>query len=385
MTDDPSALKPCPFCGGAAVVKTPPSDYAGTKVICSLCHAKTASFLTPEKAIAAWNQRPTPQGDYAELCERLSEAESRAYAYAGEAKLQGNDWEKRWADALTEAARDNGKALAAIADLQRQLAERDHPTPFFDVAEAIDGLENIALEAFWELNAFDDEEGGYRSLEAIAQSMGRDSEEVRQALDALVALDLADHSDDLKTLEGEDFGEGWARFEDGDRLLNIYEALRYAERQSLKRHQPAERDAVQGDLVEVVARIMFDHGAGWEETWEAAHSRTKLTFRDKAAAVLAAIGPAIRAEERRKVVADIATIMGDFVENWPDHKKASTSIALIAKTLKASREQVLEARATISKLVMCARTSGGTAGPDQGLMEACEDGEMWLAKYESQP
>ena len=230
---------------------------------------------------------------------------------------------------------------AAIADLSRQLAERDHPTPFFDVAEAIDGLENIALEAFWELNAFDDEEGGYRSLEAIAQSMGRDSEEVRQALDALVALDLADHSDDLKTLEGEDFGEGWARFEDGDRLLNIYEALRYAERQSLKRHQPAERDAVQGDLVEVVARIMFDHGAGWEETWEAAHSRTKLTFRDKAAAVLAAIGPAIRAEERRKVVADIATIMGDFVENWPDHKKASTSIALIAKTLKASREQVL--------------------------------------------
>lgn len=47
--------------------------------------------------------------------------------------------------------------------------------------------------------------------------------------------------------------------------------------------------------------------------------------------------------------------------------------------------QELEARAVISKLVMCARTSGGTAGPDQGLIEACEDGEMWLAKYPRTP
>lgn len=47
--------------------------------------------------------------------------------------------------------------------------------------------------------------------------------------------------------------------------------------------------------------------------------------------------------------------------------------------------QELEARAVISKLVMCARTSWGTAGPDQGLIEACEDGEMWLAKYPRTP
>ena len=253
--------------------------------------------------------RPTPPGDYAELCERVRASLRRLAATKMEISLQ------EWGNVSTPII----EALAAIADLQRQLAEHKQPMPFYDAAEVIDGLENIALEAFWELNAFDDEDGGYRSLEAIAQSMGRDSEEVRQALDALVALDLADHSDDLKTPEGEDFGEGWARYENGDRLLNIYETLRYAERQFFKRHQLAERDAVQetpsaritddkdwefpgrgrppqpyavqGDLVELVAKIIDPDG------WN------REVARKTATAVIAAIGPAIRAEERAKIVA----------------------------------------------------------------------------------
>jgi hypothetical protein len=33
---------------------------------------------------------------------------------------------------------------------------------------------------------------------------------------------------------------------------------------------------------------------------------------------------------------DIAVMMSEFVDNWPPHKKIGTSIALIAKTLRAS-------------------------------------------------
>jgi hypothetical protein len=33
---------------------------------------------------------------------------------------------------------------------------------------------------------------------------------------------------------------------------------------------------------------------------------------------------------------DIAVMMGEFVDNWPNPKKVSTALALIAKTIRAS-------------------------------------------------
>lgn len=50
--------------------------------------------------------------------------------------------------------------------------------------------------------------------------------------------------------------------------------------------------------------------------------------------------------ENAAQLSDIATMMTEFVDNWPPHKKFSTSLALIGKTIRASRDEVarLEAR-----------------------------------------
>ena len=54
--------------------------------------------------------------------------------------------------------------------------------------------------------------------------------------------------------------------------------------------------------------------------------------------------------EVEKVVEQIAEMMGEFVENWPAHKKLKTSLALIAKTLRASRAEVKSEHAHIEQL-----------------------------------
>lgn len=48
-------LKPCPFCGGEARVKSFPHNYA---VYCEICGATTQKYApTKEMAIKAWNRR----------------------------------------------------------------------------------------------------------------------------------------------------------------------------------------------------------------------------------------------------------------------------------------------------------------------------------------
>lgn len=71
----------------------------------------------------------------------------------------------------------------------------------------------------------------------------------------------------------------------------------------------------------------------------------------------------LEAEVRRineAVLDDIAVMMSEFVDNWPQPKRVSTALALIAKTLRAAlsampepsvegmREALVEARALIS-------------------------------------
>ena len=58
MTD----IKPCPFCGGAAVLKTTPhipsgTDYTPTCTDPSCAGRLTKKWTDKEKAIAAWNRR----------------------------------------------------------------------------------------------------------------------------------------------------------------------------------------------------------------------------------------------------------------------------------------------------------------------------------------
>jgi len=50
-----SELKPCPFCGGRAVLN---KDYLGHFYIsCDKCEIKTDSCVDPNIPIAAWNRR----------------------------------------------------------------------------------------------------------------------------------------------------------------------------------------------------------------------------------------------------------------------------------------------------------------------------------------
>lgn len=58
-------LKPCPFCGesGCPVhlqkIIYANEDYKRWEVICETCGAEMAEFVTPERAIEAWNRRTT--------------------------------------------------------------------------------------------------------------------------------------------------------------------------------------------------------------------------------------------------------------------------------------------------------------------------------------
>lgn len=61
---------------------------------------------------------------------------------------------------------------------------------------------------------------------------------------------------------------------------------------------------------------------------------------------------------------------------------AQSELAALREELEMSRDDLVIFKGAISalgeaskKLVVCARTTGGTAGPDNGLMDACEDVE----------
>ena len=51
-------LKPCPFCGGEAVIDVDP-DAVRWKyyAVCNRCCATSGLTYTPQKAIEAWNRR----------------------------------------------------------------------------------------------------------------------------------------------------------------------------------------------------------------------------------------------------------------------------------------------------------------------------------------
>lgn len=49
-------LKPCPLCGGAAQMHTPPLAYA-YRVSCVHCRCNTGGYTSQEEARSAWNQR----------------------------------------------------------------------------------------------------------------------------------------------------------------------------------------------------------------------------------------------------------------------------------------------------------------------------------------
>lgn len=50
-------VKPCPFCGGAAELKS--AIYGGDTffVVCHACEIRTFLFASPAKAVRVWNRR----------------------------------------------------------------------------------------------------------------------------------------------------------------------------------------------------------------------------------------------------------------------------------------------------------------------------------------
>lgn len=60
-------LKECPFCGGKATISKT-IDGMNWQIVCrGECRCMSAYFAQKEKAIAAWNRRPTPENKvYAE-------------------------------------------------------------------------------------------------------------------------------------------------------------------------------------------------------------------------------------------------------------------------------------------------------------------------------
>ena len=53
-------LKPCPFCGGVAELKTWRNEHFDTDpafVVCLVCGAKTHTRENPKSAVSAWNIR----------------------------------------------------------------------------------------------------------------------------------------------------------------------------------------------------------------------------------------------------------------------------------------------------------------------------------------
>ena len=55
-----SELKPCPFCGGVAILGTWRDEYRRlnpSAVHCSVCHVETKIYDRKKEAIEAWNSR----------------------------------------------------------------------------------------------------------------------------------------------------------------------------------------------------------------------------------------------------------------------------------------------------------------------------------------
>lgn len=50
-------LKPCPFCGGVAVMQPGQVSSVCYRVCCAICWVKTREFFQREQAVHAWNRR----------------------------------------------------------------------------------------------------------------------------------------------------------------------------------------------------------------------------------------------------------------------------------------------------------------------------------------
>jgi Lar family restriction alleviation protein len=85
--DGREGLKPCPFCGSEKIELSPRSLGVFAVVTCRSCACYGQPTAEDSEAIAAWNQRPAPEGRV--VWEGEGEIDSRGYvANAGHSNLR---------------------------------------------------------------------------------------------------------------------------------------------------------------------------------------------------------------------------------------------------------------------------------------------------------
>ncbi|WP_305096434.1 Lar family restriction alleviation protein [Croceibacterium aestuarii] len=118
MTKD-EQLAACPFCSGAAELRSWDWPYERHQVRCSKCKAHArARMAVKAEAIAAWNQRQ-PASDEV-LREALRAVKGAAYSVAPEINSRGYNWSEAYLDQalplVTEALAHIDARLASAPD-----------------------------------------------------------------------------------------------------------------------------------------------------------------------------------------------------------------------------------------------------------------------------
>lgn len=82
MTDTQAGLLPCPFCGGHDTGVCENSQTGKFTPVCASCGAGLVPYDTQEKAIEAWNDRPSPPAS-SEVVERVAREIYDLFHYDG--------------------------------------------------------------------------------------------------------------------------------------------------------------------------------------------------------------------------------------------------------------------------------------------------------------
>lgn len=89
--------------------------------------------------------------------------------------------------------------------------------------EIVDGLEPLAICVLAELGSADD--FGYRSFKWLERQLHRSRADIKAAVDQLRSAGLVEFANGLMTEDGEMAGSGYARSDDGERLMQIFSAI----------------------------------------------------------------------------------------------------------------------------------------------------------------
>jgi hypothetical protein len=131
MTDK---LKRCPVCRGEGTTLTKTISEDKYWISCSLCHASTNCYNTPDEAIAAWNQRAGGEDKtkYETCPECFGDGEKSEMDIVGNGDVEYHATPCANCSGTGKVTkRAGGKKQARIAELEAELAEAKHDADLF--------------------------------------------------------------------------------------------------------------------------------------------------------------------------------------------------------------------------------------------------------------